>query len=161
MKGTKFLVALAVLSASTLASAEIYKWKDANGHVHFSDQPPADAKTNATTLKGGAPVASPAAAPDSDASKPAGPKTWQEKEQEARQRKAEQAAADKKKKDEEDRAADKERYCTSLRNNRAMLQKGGRVGSPNAKGEMELYSDEQMAKKIAELNDKIAKECSK
>lgn len=33
-----------------LAQAEVYKWVDANGQTHFSDQPPAD-ETPAETLK--------------------------------------------------------------------------------------------------------------
>lgn len=156
MKGIKLLIVLAALGASSTTLAEIYKWKDANGHVHFSDQPPPDAVT--TKLKGASSTAT--AAPAADASAPA-PKTLREKEQDAKQRKAEQDAAAEKKKQEKERAEQKAQYCSSLRNNLAMLKQGGRVGTPNEKGELDLYSDDRIAKEIERLNDQIAKECSK
>lgn len=39
MKNVLFLLVLG-LSAGLLHAAELYKWRDADGHVHYSDQPP-------------------------------------------------------------------------------------------------------------------------
>lgn len=39
------LLALLLLFAAGEAPAEIYKWVDSNGKVHFSDKPPSDAKS--------------------------------------------------------------------------------------------------------------------
>lgn len=40
LMSTVFAVALA-LAAASAADAQVYKWKDANGTTHYSDQPPA------------------------------------------------------------------------------------------------------------------------
>ena len=43
---------LALLAAHNgTASAEIYKWTDAEGHVHFGDRPPQATQSEAVTLK--------------------------------------------------------------------------------------------------------------
>ena len=51
------LIALQLLAGSA-AAAEVYKWKDAEGHLHFGDRPPG-AATNAesVTIRSGAPAA--------------------------------------------------------------------------------------------------------
>ncbi len=41
----RFPLLFLLLSLSMLASAEIYKWTDANGRVHFTDQPVDNAET--------------------------------------------------------------------------------------------------------------------
>ena len=45
------LLLLLTLMLAFAASAEIYKWTDAAGKVHFSDQKPQDAKTESVRLK--------------------------------------------------------------------------------------------------------------
>lgn len=152
MKGIRFVLALVLATAAGSAAAEIYTWKDASGRVHFSDSPPPDA--NVKSMKS-APTAT---APETDASKPA-PKSWQEKELESRQKKAEQAQADEKKKAEQARAAEKERYCANLKRNIAMLERGGRVGRPNDKGEFEFFSDDQIAKEAEQARSQLARDC--
>lgn len=42
---------LLLLSVSMLATAEIYKWTDANGRVHFTDQPVDNAETVELQIK--------------------------------------------------------------------------------------------------------------
>lgn len=49
----KLLVAfafVAMTSLPALTQAEIYKWVDENGNVHFTDQPPIDKKTEQVTI---------------------------------------------------------------------------------------------------------------
>ena len=51
------LLALNLLAGSTVA-AEVYKWKDADGHLHFGDRPPtAEADAESVTIRSGAPAA--------------------------------------------------------------------------------------------------------
>jgi glutaredoxin len=50
MTASRFLL-LALLIASTPASAGVYKWTDAQGRVHYSDNPPADAKAQQVKVK--------------------------------------------------------------------------------------------------------------
>ncbi|GGB96885.1 hypothetical protein GCM10011352_23790 [Marinobacterium zhoushanense] len=42
--GGVFLVSVLGVSSVTPVSAEIYKWRDSNGVMHFSDHPPAEAE---------------------------------------------------------------------------------------------------------------------
>lgn len=41
-KGLYYLLLILFISTSGLSMADIYKWTDANGKVHFSDKPPAN-----------------------------------------------------------------------------------------------------------------------
>ena len=160
MKGTKFVGALALLVVATAIQAQVYTWKDASGRVHFSDQPPPEA--NARPIKGKASTPStpePSSAASEPGSKKNTPKTWQEKEQESRQKKAEQAQTDEKKKQEQAKQAEKERYCNDLRKNLALLERGGRIGRPNDKGEMEYFSDDQITREAEQTRSRIARDC--
>jgi glutaredoxin len=46
----KYLLLIPLLFIGT-ATAEVYKWKDSAGHVHFSDKPPTDAKAEKMKIK--------------------------------------------------------------------------------------------------------------
>lgn len=51
------LLALNLLAGSAVA-AEVYKWKDAEGHLHFGDRPPtAEGDAESVTIRSGAPAA--------------------------------------------------------------------------------------------------------
>lgn len=142
------------------AGAEMYKWTDADGKVHFSDQPPPSNIKNLTTIKRGKPAGTPppaASESDSDSVNPdpavektkaAAPKTYVEKDMEFKKRqveKAEREAAEKKKTDE---AAEKKRNCDQSRAQLKSLQAGGRVARANAQGEREYLSEAQVAQEI-------------
>jgi hypothetical protein len=73
-----FLLALAAFSAH----AQIYKWTDANGTVHYSDQP--QAGQNATALA--TPAAPPSPSPSQD--------NWRERERQSRANRQRQEVAE-------------------------------------------------------------------
>jgi hypothetical protein len=105
----RYFTPLAFALMSLAASAQLYSWKDANGKIHYSDEPPPDAK--AQTHK----VAPPATgAGDPDARRAA-----VEREAEARkkQKEAQEAAgkADKEKADSQERRANCEQAKTNLK----------------------------------------------
>lgn len=142
------------------AGAEMYKWTDADGKVHFSDQPPPANIKNLTTIKRGNPAGKPLPAasesnsdsanpdPVAEKAKAAAPKTYVEKDMEFKKRqveKAEREAAEKKKTDE---AAEKQRNCDQSRARLKSLQAGGRVARANAQGETEYLNDAQIAQEI-------------
>lgn len=153
------------------AGAEMYKWTDADGKVHFSDQPPPASIKNLTTIKRGKPAGNPppaASESDSDSVKPdpaaekakaAAPKTYVEKEMEFKKRqveKAEREAAEKKKNDE---AEAKKRNCDQSRAQLKSLQAGGRITQANAQGETEVLNDAQIAKEIERAKKSVADWC--
>lgn len=162
-----FAIALLLAAAGT-ASAEIYSWKDANGRIHYSDQPPADAaaKPLKSTSKTAPQAAGFDAAPPAQ-SAPATPsasapaaKTWEEKDREFRERRAQQAEAEAKQQKERAEKEAKAQYCADLRRNAAMLERGGRIGRANDKGEIEEFSDAQLKSEADRARQRISKECS-
>ncbi|WP_174236111.1 DUF4124 domain-containing protein [Rhodanobacter sp. L36] len=61
------LIALALLSLATLATAQVYKWTDAHGTIHYSEAPPTEGTNFKKVRANGsaeplAPPAAPAAA---------------------------------------------------------------------------------------------------
>jgi type IV secretory pathway VirB10-like protein len=172
---SRIFVALAALACATVACAEVYTWKDASGRVHYSDQPPpgGEAKpTKAAPAPKYAPaVAEPAAAqsgaaaqsdpkPDSKvATTQSGPKTWQEKDLEAKQKRAADQEAEAKRKQEADRADEKKRYCDGLRSNLSMLEKGGRVTTTNAAGERVYLDDSQLKQEAERTRGQLSRDC--
>lgn len=157
-------VALLALSLPIMAGAQVYTWKDASGRTHFSDQPPSN--VDAKPLRGNmvpepssastAPSTAASAPPDAKAS---GPKGWEERDRDFKQRQKEKAEAEAKAKKEQEAKAEKERYCSDLRRNIAMLERGGRIGKANEKGESIPMSDGQIQSEIESNRAKLAKDC--
>lgn len=71
----KYWVALLLFVAPIGAFAQIYKWTDKNGHVHYSQTPPSGQAAGAVDFResqlGEAPPSKPADSPASAASRPA------------------------------------------------------------------------------------------
>lgn len=165
----RIVAALVACALPALACAQIYTWKDASGRVHYADNPPGGVE--AKPLRGKAEPTPPSPQPDTSGSAPAasasappaakasGPKGWEERDRDFRQRQKEQAEADAKAKKEQESKAEKERYCADLRRNLAMLERGGRIGKANEKGESIPMSDSQMQAEINNSKAKLAKDC--
>lgn len=47
----KILIAVALLALAPAAFADVYKWLDRNGIVHYSDTPPVDARSRSVDLR--------------------------------------------------------------------------------------------------------------
>ncbi|MDB5887482.1 MAG: hypothetical protein JWM03_354 [Rhodocyclales bacterium] len=169
------LITLFSLSVATAAVAEVYTWKDAEGHVHYSDQPPANVDVK-PTRPSNTPKYAPAipesanaqsaarasSAPAGDSKPPAaqsGPKTWQEKDLELKQRRAAEQEAEAKRKEEETRLAEKTRYCDNLRKSIAMFERGGRISQPDARGEPVVMGDAEMKQEADRLRGQLARDC--
>lgn len=137
---------LAALAAP--ATAQLYKWKDSQGNIIYSDRPPPDAAQKATTLK--APSSGPAAAP-------AQQKSLKEQELDFRQRQAEQAEAAAKARKEADLRA---QNCASARSNLSTYTDGGRIVRFNAQGEREYVTDEDRAREIERWQAEVTRWCA-
>lgn len=154
----KILLILLTL-ASASAFAGLHKWVDADGKVHYSDQPP-PANVEATTLR------STSSAKDSTtesgaaaSSAPAAPKTIAEREAELK--KAQQA-----KKEAADKAAQKQAEadarratCAAARHSLRALQDGVRIMEIGANDERTYLSDEGRQQRMDKARQDISTNC--
>ena len=138
-------------------AAQTYKWTDANGEVHYSDQPtPPNVKEPVTVMprKQSAP-----AAPTEKGTPAPKAKTYTEQEAEFRKRQvetAEREAAEKKKADE---VAENKQHCEQVRVQLQGLQAGARMTQYGAQGELEYMSDAQIGHEIERLKKAEASLC--
>lgn len=138
---------LAVLAVSGAASAEIYRWVDANGRVQYSDQPPPGVKADKVT-------SSPASGAAGGAAK-----SSQDQEQESRKRKTQEEEKSKKQAKADEAARLQEKNCAQAKANLALFERGGRITRMNEKGEATLLSDAEIAAGAAEARRAIAEWC--
>jgi hypothetical protein len=139
--GTTLLVASSVLSFNAIA--EIYTWTDANGKVHFSDQPIDDEKVTTITPQ-----------KDINIANTVNQNTqWQQDYDKSKQAKVEhdqkQAQLVQKKKG----------YCDELKRQLAIYQQGGRLYIMSVGGERSYQSDEQVKAKQNKFTTLIKKNC--
>lgn len=154
----KFLLILLTLaSANTFAA--VSKWVDAQGRVHYSDQPPpSDAKAetlrSASGNEGTADTSGVTAT-----SAPAAPKTIAEQEAELKKaQQAKQAAADKAA--QKQAAADAVKAsCANAQQNLRTLQAGVRMVEIDANGERSYMDDTQRQQRIEKVQQEISNLC--
>lgn len=133
---------------ATPALAQTYKWKDAEGKIHYSDQPPPPNVKDLTVAprKQAAP-----ATPPAKGEAPTKAKTYAEQEAEFRKRQVEQAEREAAQKKLADEAAEKKRNCDQVRGQLKSLQAGVRITQTNANGEREYMSDAQISQEVERL----------
>ena len=168
MKNLLWGFSLALALVTTTANAEIYKWKDKNGVVRYSDIPPPSNVPHQSlgkkTSKEPAPAPeAPTAAPAPDAAPVAVPQQKtpeepsmvdadkQQKEEEAARQKAAAAEAEQKQKQE---------LCANAKAKLQSYQQGGRIYKMNEKGEREFMDDAALAQGIEDAQAEVDKNCS-
>jgi hypothetical protein len=148
----KFLLIFLIL-ASANAFAEVNKWVDDQGRVHYSDQAPPP-EVQAKALRS----ASEAAGSASGVAATGEPTYVQQeaalkKEQQAKQAAAEQAA-------QKQAAADAlKTNCDSAQQNLRSLQSGARIMDINAGGERYFIDDTQRQQRIEKAQQDISNLC--
>ena len=169
----RFLLALGLALCLALpATAQTYKWVDANGEVHYSDQPPPSNIKTETLQAPAEPATEPAAAPApaaasaaSPAAAPAaspaegGPKSLAERDQAFRKRQADAAKEQAEQARKEAQARRKAEYCKSARAALANLEAGGRQVRINEKGERVFLTDAEIAQQTAQARKDAAAAC--
>jgi|HubBroStandDraft_5_1064220.scaffolds.fasta_scaffold185285_3 hypothetical protein len=145
------LISAAVLLATSgmVASADqVYRWMDKDGHVHYSQTPPAGTNVNAQTVN----ITPPA--PD--------PTTLQNEQNLAKQlqdqNKQSQDSQQKAQADAQQKAQ-QQQECDALRQRLQVLQQSGRVATVDAQGNKTYISDDTRAKQEQDMQDMIAKQC--
>ncbi|HEX8987786.1 MAG TPA: DUF4124 domain-containing protein [Rhodocyclaceae bacterium] len=142
------LAPLVFALCSMVASAQMYSWKDANGKVHYSDEPPPD-KTPARK------VAAPASGPgDPNASRALA-------EQEAASRKKQKEGQDAAAKAAKEKAASEERAaeCERARANLQSIESGQTRFTIDAKGERMAMDGDAREAELARARRAVEANC--
>lgn len=149
------LLTLALLPMS--ANAEIYKWKDANGVIRYSDVPPPSnvPHESLSTKKVVAPPTAPSPAETSAQKK--SPAAGRDGDAVKRQEDAE--AAKNKEQAKEAELKLKQQNCATAKANFQTYQQGGRIYKMNEKGEREYMDDAGIAKNLAQAQKDIDEYC--
>jgi hypothetical protein len=156
MKRIAWCVGAVLALSAGVSSAEICRWKDANGRTQYSDSPPPGAKCEGTVR---APSTAPGAAAAGNGEAAAGPKTYQEKEMEFRKRRLDKQEAEKKAQADKEQQAAKKATCDSARSRVAGLQHGGRVAKYDANGQIMFLDDADIARELADARRTAEQAC--
>ncbi len=157
-----------------LGHAEIYKWKDKNGSVRYTDTPPpsnikqeAIGKKKAVQATGQAPLTPAEGTPPvatKDAKKDGKNETSKEpmsKEDEAAKLRQKNAEAEKRNKQEKEAEAKrKAENCKAAKANFETYSQGGRVYKMNEKGEREYMGDKDLQDGKAQAQKEINENCN-
>ena len=138
----KILLALLLAMAVPAASAQIYKWVDEKGQVHYGEKPPAGAKPS--TVK----------PPPAQSNAPAKGEDLQSKEIEFRQRRVQREQ------DEQKQARDKARreaLCNNAKERLAIAEQAALFR--REKGERVFLSDAERQAEIASRRAAVAQHC--
>jgi hypothetical protein len=151
-----------VLAAASPAAFAQWVWKDDQGRVVASDQPPPMGVPPSRIIKEPrARAAAPAAAPTdkpADAPKP-DTKSVADRELDAKQRAKEAADAAKKADDEAKKAQAMQENCHQVRANVVALQAGGRAARFNEKGEKVYIDDTERQAEINRQQAQVSQYC--
>ena len=136
------LVALSLALAAQAALAQVFKWVDENGRVHYGEKPPAGAK--ASTVK----------PPASTSGTPAAPQDLQSQEREFRGRQI-------RKREDDDREAvqeaNRKAMCSYSKDRLAIAERA--VLYRMEKGERVLYSDAEQKAEIESRRAAVTRYC--
>lgn len=124
------------------------KWVDADGKVHYSDEPP-PANVKAKTL------VTPSAASGVPADK-----TYMEQETERKKALKTQEETEQKAVKQQEETVARQKRCSSLRANLFAYENSPRIATYNEKGEQVLVSDAARQQQLTEIRQRIAAECN-
>lgn len=157
------LLALAITLAPLAVPAQaIWKWRDANGTLQISDQPPPPSVPEKSIVSRpggrGETVVSPAEEPASAAAAPAAPARDAGLDKRKRELQAAEAAkqAEAKQRDQ----ARKDDNCRRARAHLATLDSGTRVSRTNDKGEREVLDDAARAAEADRVRQQVSANCN-
>lgn len=143
----RFAVPLCLMFLAAGAAAQAYKWTDAQGKVHFSDEPPPDRKADKMTIKPAVPGNPDAAARSRD---------WKTQLEESRLRQHQQQKHEAT--EQRNRQATENR-CQSARNDLDTLQRERPVYRVNKDGQREYLEDKDRQAALQRVQDRIAAYC--
>lgn len=160
------LATLALTAVSGLSQAEIYKWKDKDGKVRYSDTPPPSnvkqeaiaGKKKSVAPTGKEPLAPAAAVPTAATPKNSEPPANPE-DLAAEQRRNNAEVEKNNKLEKEAEAKRKAENCSAAKANMETYTQGGRVYKMNEKGEREYLDDEDFKAGREKAQQEINENC--
>jgi len=163
MKRTILTLCVMLLVPMQGQSADVYKWKDADGRIRYSDSPPSG-KTPYEMLTGKKAAAGHAQAADSAAPAQQAPndKTGNsaaDKELDAKKRKAEAENQQKKAQEKLDEKKVREDNCKSAKSNVQNYKQGGRMYKVDESGERHYLDDKDLADGLDKANKEVDQWC--
>jgi hypothetical protein len=165
------LACAALIAMPMFAGAEIYKWKDKDGVVRYSDTPPPSnikqesmrgkKSPKATSNAPLSPVAGEQLKPVNSAKEPKEPAAGVSPEDAAAVQRQRNAEIEKKNKEEKEAQAKlKDENCKAAKANRESYVQGGRVYKMNEKGEREYMDDSELKQGAEKAQAEINEYCS-
>ena len=153
----RLLLAIAALAFSAGAAAQMYKWKDENGHTQYGDTPPPGVQ--ATPMRARAGGTPPPAAPEEKksegkAEKPLSPEAAFQKRQQEREAAEQKAAKDRQ------QAEQKRINCEQARAQLRALDSGVRMVTVTADGERVVMDDDARARQTQQAQKSVADWCN-
>lgn len=149
----KTLLALFLLAMFTLpAHAELKKWVDADGVVHYSDMPPAGIKVDSVRNVTGKDTVT---TPTGDK-----PRSYVEREVELKKARQEKQAASDKLAKEKAAQEERQKNCAIARGNLRTLESGGRIATYDANGERVFLDDAALEQRIHEARAAVQAHCN-
>ena len=145
----KYYFAIFLPFVSFNAHAQLHKWVDSNGKVHYSDEPPPSNATDSKTLN----IQS-YSQTESAASGPAAPKTIFEREAEMNKEQKEKQKTEQKAAKEEQDAKIKQQNCQQSQNRMRTLLNAPRLSTYDTNGNRTIMDDD--ARKQAEEDAQAA-----
>ena len=147
----KYCIAVLLVLLSINAQAELHKWVDAAGNVHYSDTaPPADAQEQQVHI----PLAPAVAASEAPAEKSIFEREADLEKALKAKKEAEQKAAQ-----EKEKANNKKQNCENARNNLRTLENSSRITTYDASGNQVIMDDAARQKKIDEVRKTVSESC--
>jgi hypothetical protein len=152
----RLLVAAAALAFSAGAAAQLYKWKDKNGHTQYGDTPPPGvAATPMRAPAGGTPPPAPEAKKtDGKTEKPLSPEAAFRKRQQEREAAEQKAAKDRA------QAEQKRANCEQAQGQLRTLESGVRMVTVNPDGERVVMDDQARSVEIQRAQKAVAEWCN-
>jgi len=162
MKRLSMIIGLALCLAFP-AAAQMYKWVDSNGKIHYSDKPPPSNVKTEKLRTPSQPATAPAASAASDGAKKdtakTGPKSVAEQEQAFRKRQADEAKTEQEQAQKEAEARERAENCRRAKAALANLELGGRQTRIDEKGERVFLSDAEITRATAQARQEAADAC--
>jgi coenzyme F420-reducing hydrogenase alpha subunit len=140
----RIAIAVLALALAPLASAQLYKWVDKDGKVHYSDQPPPASATKQINVAPG-----PAAPPPSAL----------EKDKALEKTRAQSRDAAKKAEDAEKLARQRQEACEKARSYLKGIENGGRFTTFDAKGDRVYMEQDQIDAETAKARKNVEESC--